>query len=156
MAALQAALSSTWILARELSPAKRRLARLGTVTAVAVVGWVVAPSEASDESEGAGVELVVGARPMLVAEGGPVVDPEAQPEKTFDKRKAAVTAAALGLSVAAVIGRRQLEKRWLARLTRNGHPRPTRGLAVRMAAVEFTGQLALQLADMHKPGAPKR
>lgn len=91
---------------------------------------------------------MVGKRPVLVSEGGPVVDPE--PAFTFDKRKAALGAAVVALSVGAMVGRRQLEKRWLARLTRNGHPHPTRALAVRMGAVEFAGALALQAAEMRK------
>lgn len=153
MAALQAALSSTWIAARELSPARRRLARSGIVAAVATVSYA-ASARSSDDRLRSSDELVVGKRPMLVSEGGPVVDPDTVPEFTFDKRKAAVAAGLVALSAAAMIGRRQLEKRWLARLTRNGHPHPTRALALRMGAVEFAGQLALQLAEMRKPGSP--
>jgi hypothetical protein len=150
MAALQAALTSTWIAARELSPPRRRLARLGIVAAVGGVSYLASPRSADPEPE-----LVVGARPMLVAEGGPVVDPDAFPEFAFDKRKAALTAAVLGASAAAMFGRRQVEKRWLARLTRNGHPHPTRALAVRMAGLEFAGQLALQLAETRKAAAQR-
>jgi hypothetical protein len=141
MAALQAALTSAWIAARELSPARRRATRAGIVAAVGAVAYAVSPDPAEGERE-----LVVGKRPTLVAEGGPVVDPEF----TFDKRKAVLAAAVLGVSAATIYGRRQLEKRWLARLTRSGHPHPTRALAVRMAGVEFGVQLALQLADLSK------
>ncbi|MFD1373344.1 hypothetical protein [Actinoplanes sichuanensis] len=147
LAALQAALSSTWIAARELSPAKRRLARLGTVAAVGAVGWVVTPKEKEKEDE---FELVVADRPFPVSEPQPIAEDEPAP---FDKRKAALGLAMLGLTVAAVVGRRQLEKRWLARLTRNGHPHPTRALAVRIGAVEFAGQLALQVADARRTAA---
>lgn len=152
LAALQAALSSTWIAARELSPAKRRLARLGTVAAVATVGWVTSPKEEDDDEFEP--ELVVGDRPFPVSDPQPVS--ESEPAIPFDKRKAAVGLAMLGLTVAAVVGRRQLEKRWLARLTRNGHPHPTRALAVRVGAVEFAGQLALQVADAHRIAARSR
>lgn len=134
-AALQAAVSSTWIAARELTPARRRLARVATVAAGAVVAHLAAPPKA---------DPVVGANPFPVGEGAP----PAAPDFTFDKRRAAVGAGVVALSVAAVAGRRLLEKRWLARLTRAGHPHPTRALAVRMAAVEFAGQLALQLPDV--------
>jgi hypothetical protein len=146
LAALQAILSSTWILARELPPAKRRLARVGTVAAVTAVGYVLSPKPEDEEEE---PELVVGAQPFLASDGLPE-DREAEPPAPFDKRKAVLAAGAIGLSVAAVVGRRQLEKRWLARLTRNGHPHPTRGLAVRIAGVEFVGQLVLQAVDVHK------
>jgi hypothetical protein len=151
LAALQAVFSSTWILARELSPAKRRLARASTFAAVTAVGYVLTPKpskEATEEAE-QDLELVVGAQPFLASEGVPE-DLEAEPPVPFDKRKAALAVGAVALSVAAVVGRRQLEKRWLARLTRNGHPRPTRALAVRMAGVEFAGQLAIQFAEVHK------
>lgn len=153
LAALQAVLSSTWIAARELSPAKRRLARLGTVAAVAAVGWVAAPKDASDSDDRIGP--AIGASPYLAAEGAAslTASDDASPpdsEPPFDKRKAALMAGGIGIGVAAMVGRRQLEKRWLARLTRNGHPHPTRALAVRMAGVEFVGQLAMQLNDVRK------
>ncbi|MEU8242238.1 hypothetical protein AB0C07_28640 [Actinoplanes missouriensis] len=152
LAALQAVLSSTWIAARELSPAKRRLARLGTVAAVAAVGWVAAPKDAPDSDSDDQIGPAVGANPYLAAEGAASPDDASQPdsEPPFDKRKAALVAGGIGIGVAAMAGRRQLEKRWLARLTRNGHPHPTRALAVRMAGVEFVGQLAMQLNDVRK------
>ncbi|MEU4558659.1 hypothetical protein AB0F72_09715 [Actinoplanes sp. NPDC023936] len=146
---MQAVLSSTWIAARELSPAKRRIARAGTVAAVAAVGWVAAPKDSPDDQ----VELAVGERPYLVAEGAVAsggASPDSGSEAAFDKRKAALAVGAIGIGVAAMVGRRQLEKRWLAKLTRNGHPHPTRALAVRMAGVEFAGQLAMQLNDVRK------
>ncbi|MEU4692407.1 hypothetical protein [Actinoplanes sp. NPDC023714] len=149
LAALQAALSSTWIAARELSPAKRRLARAGTVATMVAVGWVTAPKEEPAEE----IDLVVGATPFSVADGVPKTDAEEEEPPPFDKRKAALAAGAIGIGVAAIVGRRQLEKRWLARLTRNGHAHPTRALAVRMAGVEFAAQLAMQLNDVRKARA---
>ncbi|WP_229071004.1 hypothetical protein [Actinoplanes sp. DH11] len=148
-AALQAALSSTWIVARELSPAKRRLARAGTVAAVLTAGYLTAPSTEESDAE-AEVDLVVGANPFPAAEGAVRDD---APQVPFDKRKALIGAGVVALSVAAIAGRRQLEKRWLARLTQNGHPHPTRALAVRIAGLEFAVQLALQLADVRKARA---
>jgi hypothetical protein len=81
---------------------------------------------------------------------------EDAPEFTFDKRKAAVGLAIIGLTAVAVVGRRTVEKRWLARLTRNGHPHPTRALAVRIGAIEFAGQFALQVADAHRAAGRAR
>jgi hypothetical protein len=52
--------------------------------------------------------------------------------------------------VAVNVGRYRLRKRWLAKLTRDGHPHPTRALAVRMAAFEFAHQLALQIRDRRR------
>ncbi|WP_433790664.1 hypothetical protein [Actinoplanes sp. CA-252034] len=156
IAAMQAALSTAWIAARELPPAKRRLARFGTAVAVTTIGWVTSPKEPEpDEFESNGSapqEIVVGDRPFPVSEPQPVSGDD-EPATPFDKRKAVVGAALLGLTVATVVGRRQLEKRWLARLTRNGHPHPTRALAVRIGTLEFAGQLALQVAEAHRAAA---
>ncbi|MEV6302205.1 hypothetical protein AB0M02_22505 [Actinoplanes sp. NPDC051861] len=174
MAALQAALSASWIAARELPPAKRRLARLAVVGAVAAAGYVASPDpepgrDLADEfslagpsesglpsspsaasspaaSSPAGSSSAASPSGVSPSPAGPVVPSPS--EFVIDKRKAAVGVAVLGLSVAAMAGRRQLEKRWLRRLTSKGHAHPTRALAVRMAAVEFTGQLAIQLADL--------
>jgi hypothetical protein len=143
-AALQAGLTGAWIAARDLSPARRRLTRLGTVAAGAAIGWAVVPDEPEPETE-AETELVVADKPFAVTDPPPSEEPPA-----LDKRKVIIGAAVVGLSVAALVGRRQLEKRWLARLTRDGHRRPTRALAVRMAAVEFAATLALQAADPRK------
>ncbi|MBU2670567.1 hypothetical protein KOI35_44415 [Actinoplanes bogorensis] len=83
----------------------------------------------------------------LASPSGPA---SSEPDGSFDKRKAVLAAGVMGLSVAALAGRRVLEKRWRARLASAGHAHPTRALAVRMAGVEFAVQLALQLADMRK------
>jgi hypothetical protein len=129
-AAAQAVVSGAWIAARELSPAKRRLARLSTVAAVAAVGWAT-----SDDTEAPGSET-----------------DDDTPSPEFDRRKAAALGVAALAGTAAILGRRRLEKRWLARLTRDGHTHPTRALALRMSAVEFTLHLGLQLADRHRKG----
>ncbi|MDI6103416.1 hypothetical protein QLQ12_32890 [Actinoplanes sp. NEAU-A12] len=140
-AALQAALGGAWIAAGELSPAKRRLARLGAVSAATAIVWAAAPKESGQSGE-----IVLADRPFAVTDPPPAGEHDG-PDVEFDKRKAIVAAGVVGLSVAAMIGRRRLEKRWLTRLTGSGHPHPTRALAVRMAAVEFAGHLALQLAE---------
>ena len=156
-AAAQAALSATWIAARELSPARRRLARFGTVATVAAVGWVTSSRTPEPDADPASPDPAspdpAGLEAAALDSAGPdSAGPEAAktPPGGFDRR----TAAALGLGVltgtAGILGRRGLEKRWLARLTRDGHRHPTRALAVRMAAVEFALHLALQLADRQK------
>ncbi|MGK5684780.1 hypothetical protein [Actinoplanes sp. URMC 104] len=136
MAALQAVSSSIWIAARELSPAKRRLARAGTVAVMSAIGYVATPDEDKPGAK---------KKEEATTEAG-----ESPADFTLDKRKAMAGAALLGLSLATMAGRRRLEKRWLGRLTRDGHPHPTRALAVRMAGVEFVGQLVVQLADRRK------
>ena len=47
----------------------------------------------------------------------------------------AVLTTAVGASVGAAAVGRRLQRRWLARLTRHGHPHPHRALGVRMAAL---------------------
>ena len=178
MAALQATLSGTWIVAGDLSPARRRLARAGAVAMVGAIGYAVSTPTPSPSPDGPvalrlvapGSEHSLGiaapdptsgdpARADPASSAGPAssVDPD---EDSFDKRKAVVAAGVMGLSVAAIAGRRVLEKRWRARLASAGYAHPTRALAVRMAGVEFAVQLALQLADMRKadktPSAVRR
>lgn len=153
-AALQAAFSGVWIAAAELSPAKRRLARLGTVAAAAAITYAASPKE-----PGPADEIVLADRPFAVTDPPPAAgeDEEAAAEPAFevDKRTAIAAAGVLGLSAAMIVGRRRLEKRWLAGLTSGGHPHPTRALAVRMAAVEFAGYLVLQLATSGREQRPE-
>ncbi|MEV6494695.1 hypothetical protein AB0M20_39650, partial [Actinoplanes sp. NPDC051633] len=52
-----------------------------------------------------------------------------------DKRRLAMTAGATLLGIGSMIGRRHLEKRWLAALQESGHPHPYRALGVRMGLV---------------------
>ncbi|MBM2623219.1 hypothetical protein JIG36_47760 [Actinoplanes sp. LDG1-06] len=162
MAALQAALSGTWIAAGELSPVRRRLARAGSVVTVAAIGYIVSPPADRSAESPVSLRLVAPSAEHSLGIAAPDLDgtsPEAaspqeeQPEAevSIDKRKALTGAVVIALSAAAIVGRRKLEKRWLTRLTRNGHAHPTRALAVRMAAVEFAGQFALQMADRRKP-----
>lgn len=147
VAAMQAVSSSAWIAARELPPARRRLARAGII-AVGAAGYAAMPdnrrtirelrSEVEslrDKDEEAGDEPE--SRPD---------EPEA-PESPFDKRRAIATAGALGLTIAVTLGRRRLQKRWLARLVRDGHAHPNRALALRMAPMMFAAEIAVQLID---------
>ncbi|GAB2591805.1 hypothetical protein Aab01nite_38520 [Paractinoplanes abujensis] len=181
LAALQAALSGSWIAAGELTPARRRLARLGAVAVTTGIGYVISPpSSSSAETPDSPVTLRLVAPGSANALGVAAPELAGSPDAAhptgdrapqaaagpshglldasemldikvpFDKRKAVLGAAVVALSAGAIAGRRQLEKRWLARLTGHGHPHPTRGLAVRMAAVEFAGQFALQLADRRR------
>ncbi|WP_430784668.1 hypothetical protein [Actinoplanes sp. G11-F43] len=142
-AALQAGMSGIWVAVRDLSPARRRLARAGTVAALTAVSFVMTPDETSADDID---EIELSAQPF------PVSDPPPAAEEGFTvgKKEAALLAGVAALSIAAIVGRHQLEKRWLARLRRNNHANPTRALAVRMAGLDFAGTLAIQLAERHK------
>ncbi|MDY7090940.1 MAG: hypothetical protein SYR96_38375, partial [Actinomycetota bacterium] len=192
MAALQAALSGTWIAAGELSPARRRLTRFGAAALVSGAGYVISQPSRSSDTPASPRDAPVDLR--LIAPGSANALGIAAPDLTgsadathpasadeaagntgasrgshglldasdllgigdkieipYDKRRAAMGAAVVALSVGAMVGRRRLEKRWLAGLTRSGHPHPTRALAVRIAAIEFAAQLALQFAEQRRP-----
>ncbi len=134
-AGLDGLMTVVWVAAGELSPMGRRGVRLGVTTAVAAVGYVTTkdksepPAAAEDEPQ-----------PPAGDDGEPAVPP-------FDKRKMAVTAALLAVSVGTMVGRRRLERRWTARLAEQGHPHPTRALAVRLGALAFGAGLLRQLAE---------
>jgi hypothetical protein len=51
---------------------------------------------------------------------------------------------------------RQLEKRWLARLIRQGHPHPHRALGLRMAAVWAAASLPARLLTVRKQADHQR
>lgn len=131
-AGLDVASVGAWVAAAELSPARRRLARSAVTAAIAAVA-VPAFRGVADTTE----PPVPGARSGL-----PVVDAgirlPAEPG-TASRRRVVLTGAVLttvaAASVGATVAGRKLERRWLARLIRNGHPHPHRGLAIRMAAV---------------------
>ena len=141
--ALDVASVGAWIAAAELPPARRRLARgaLATVTAAVAIPGLRAARAAADAtgpatpSTGSGLPFVDAGIKL------PVDEPS--DADTSPRRRAvlvgAVGVAALTTAVAVSVGGaaagRQLERRWLARLTRHGHPHPHRALAVRMAAL---------------------
>jgi hypothetical protein len=129
-----------WIAAGELSPARRRLAR-GALAAI-TVGIAIPGVRAVRE---AGEPAVPGARSGLpFVDAGIRLPDDEPPEGDPALRRRALMTGAVGVAVAttavavtvgsAVVGRR-LERRWLARLTRHGHPHPHRALGVRMAAL---------------------
>ncbi len=155
-----------WVAAAELSPARRRLARgaLAAVTvAVAIPGVRAARSAAADTAE----PVAPGARSGLpfVDAGIRLPADELSEAGTPTRRRAVLVAGVLTTAVAVSVGAaaagRQLERRWLARLARNGHPHPHRALAVRMAGLYavmvvpsrlFTARLAAQ-ADRRDAGS---
>jgi hypothetical protein len=124
-----------WVAAAELSPARRRLARAAMAAAIGAMA-VPAFRGITDEAE----PPVPGARSglPLVDAGIRLPEDPAEPGTTSRRRTVvigAVLTTVAAASVGATVASRKLERRWLARLTRNGHPHPHRALAVRMAAV---------------------
>jgi hypothetical protein len=68
---------------------------------------------------------------------------------------AAVLTTAVAASAGAAVASRQLERRWLARLTRHGHPHPHRALGVRMAALYAVMVVPGRLLAVRKGTVPE-
>jgi hypothetical protein len=133
-----------WIAAAELPPARRRLARgavAAAIVAVAIPGIRAARSAAAGADEPAVPGAGSGLPYVDVGIQLPADDPS---EDDPSLRRRALLAGAVGVgaltaavavSVGVAMAGRQLERRWLARLTRQGHPHPHRALALRMAGL---------------------
>jgi hypothetical protein len=140
-AGLDVASVGAWIAAGEFSPARRRLAR-GALAAV-TVGVAVPGVRAARKAAGA-EPAVPGARSGLPFVDAGIRLPDEPPEDDPARRRrvlltgaagVAVLTTAVAVSVGGAVAGRRLERRWLARLTRHGHPHPHRALAVRMAGL---------------------
>ena len=130
-----------WIAAGELRPARRRLARgalVAVTVAVAIPGIRAIRADVQNATEPA----VPGAHSGLPFVDAGIRVPAGEPSAgKASARRQAVLAGAAGLttvvavSVGAAVAVHRLERRWLERLTRQGHPHPHRALGVRMAAL---------------------
>jgi hypothetical protein len=134
-AALQGLLTGAWVAAGELPTRRRRLVRAGSVLSLSAIASI------GDRDDS----------------GKPEPEPTAEQYAAWDvdRRKLAVTAVTLGASVGLAIGRRQLEKRWLAALARDGHPHPHRALALRMGLLSFAGTLPGRLVKVYEGRRPR-
>lgn len=131
-AAAQGLLTGVWTAAGELSPGWRRLARATASLAVMGVGW------SSDTSGSRNRVVTWNAEDRLVI----TEDGERKPAP-----KPAVMVAGVVFGVGMIVGRRQWEKRWLARLERDGHAHPYRALALRVGLLSAAGTLASRLIE---------
>ena len=127
--ALQGLLTGIWVAAGELSPAKRRAGRAAAVVTLSAVAsardWAFPDEEQKEKEE------------------------EQKTPGPPDKRQLLALGAAAAISTGMVLGRRRLERRWLAGLERAGHPHPYRALAVRMGLLSFAGTLPGRLVKAH-------
>jgi hypothetical protein len=131
-AASQGFMTGVWIAAGELSPAKRRAVRFATGAAFATLGFL-GPERPEKRPGNEEEHTEEGAEPQPV-----------------DRRRLAVSAAVGVLSLGALVGRHRLEKLWLARLQRNGHPHPYRALGVRMGLVAAAIALPSRLQEIKR------
>ncbi|WP_306204286.1 hypothetical protein [Actinoplanes sp. RD1] len=154
-AVTQGVLTGIWVGAGGLSPSRRRLVRAGAVAglaAAALVGTsITAAKPAAERSpdegwldEAADLQEAVlhtdaglrgNAARQELADARAAADLKIADEPAVDKRKLVATGLAFAISGGAIVGRRFLERRWLARLERKGHPHPYRALGVRMGAI---------------------
>jgi hypothetical protein len=159
---LDAASVGAWVAAAELSPARRRLARAAlaaVAVAVAIPGVRRSRPAAVDTAEpatpgaGSGLPFVdVGIR--LSAD--PPSEADTSRRRRAALRGAVVLTAAVAVSAGAAVAERELERRWLARLTRHGHPHPHRALGVRMAALSAVMLVPGRLLAVRQGAADRR
>ncbi|GAB7037096.1 MULTISPECIES: hypothetical protein [Catenuloplanes] len=130
-----------WIAAGELPPARRRLAR-GALVAVTAAVAIPGVRAIRADVEGAAEPVIAGARSGLPFVDAGIRVPAGEPSggRASARRRvvlvgAAGLTAAVAVSVGGAVAVRRLERRWLERLTRQGHPHPHRALGVRMAAL---------------------
>lgn len=122
-AVLQGLSTAVWVTAGGLPPGRRRAVRAGVVA----VGVAVAAVQYRREQQR---EPRLLDRPVLVKD---VLAGEVTPaEQAGPGLPPRATLVALAVSTGVALGGRQVEKRWLARLIRDGHPRPHRSLGIRM------------------------
>ncbi|MCO8277780.1 hypothetical protein M1L60_45135 [Actinoplanes sp. TRM 88003] len=133
-AGLDVASAAGWIAAAELPPARRRLARTALAAAIAAT---TIPGLRADRS--AAVTPTDSPRLPYVDVGIRLPAAEPPDNDGSSRRRAVAVGTALTAAAAVTVGTtmasRYLERRWLARLTRNGHPHPHRALAIRVAAL---------------------
>ncbi|WP_305785091.1 hypothetical protein [Symbioplanes lichenis] len=169
-AVTQGLLTGIWVGAGGLSPARRRLVRAGAVAGLAAAalvgtgaartgasgrdvkrspdeGWL---DEAADLQEAVlhtDAELRGNAARQEIADARAAAELKIADEPPIDKRKLIATGVAFAISGGAIVGRRFLERRWLARLERQGHPHPYRALGVRMGAISGASALVSGLTN---------
>jgi hypothetical protein len=135
-AVLQGLTTGTWVMAGALPRWERRAVRAGIVAGSISVAAVQVRRE-----QPAGPRLLDS--PILVKD----VLAREVPEQAKVGRKLPprATLVALAVSTGLAVGGRRLEKRWLARLIRDGHARPYRSLGIRMGLLVAGTTLASDL-----------
>lgn len=135
----QGLLTAAWIASGGLPPHQRRAVRVAATAAVVAVG--VAAERKDDR--------VV----TWTEEGGIKVE---SPDGVPEKPSGAASAVGIAFGIGMVVGRRQVEKRWLARLQRAGHEHPHRALAWRIGLLSVAATLPGNLMKAHQARAEPR
>jgi hypothetical protein len=119
----QGLLTGAWIASGGMSRGRRRAVRLAATAAVMAAGVI---AERRDDRA-----------VTWTPEDGLTVEPGDGPRRPG----AAVSAAGVVFGLGMIVGRRQMEKRWLAQLQRDGHEHPHRALALRMGLLAVAATL---------------
>ena len=130
----QGLLTAAWIATGELPTGQRRAVRWAATAAVAATGVIAARKNDTATTWTPEEDLAT----------------EAEDGTARRRPNAAASAAGIALGLGMMIGRRQMEKRWLARLQQQGHEHPYRQLGLRMGLLAIAGALPGRLMDAHK------
>jgi hypothetical protein len=134
--------TAAWVAAGELPKRRRRLVRAGTAASVVTVGALLVARDptraAAHDPDQTGTPESADSQLTESAQSGGTPLP-------LDARRIAVTVILGVVSIGSTIGRRRLEKRWLAQLQANGHEHPHRALAVRMGLLSVAVTLPRRL-----------
>jgi hypothetical protein len=138
----EAAATYAWVSAAALPPRKRLLLRTAVVAALAAAGAAIDKSSGSaadtdEDNEAASAATAVGSAPRCGSGGSPGV----------------LAVAGVSVIVAGAVGGHWVQRRWLARLARAGHPYPHRALGTRMAILTLATSLPSRLVDVHASGS---
>jgi hypothetical protein len=134
-AVAQGALTAAWIASGELPYGHRRAVRIAAISAVVTAGWLASARDPREYT-------------YTVGEGLVVKNPDGTEEPRPLRKASLAASGAVGLGM--ILGRRQLEKRWLDRLRRTGHEHPYRALALRMGLLSLAGTLGSRLIAVHE------
>lgn len=129
-----------WTAAGELPVRPRRLARAGVLTAFVVFLSLVTPWRPTRAAVAA--DPPTGAAPREPGEAAETHEPDEPVDGADGRRSLGYLLArrfvvGLGWTVLVEVVLHRLERRWVARLTRAGHPRPHVAAGVRLGAAEF-------------------
>ena len=147
----QGVVTGVWIAAGGLPAGRRRALRAATTAAIVAIG-VAGSAKAVRGAIGSARDAESGSGSAAGRVGGAesgAADAAGRGGEGPDRKRVALTVGLGAVSVASLVGRRRVERLWLARLVRNGHSHPHVALGVRMglisAGLALAGELGKRL-----------
>ena len=161
----QGVVTGVWIAAGGLPAGKRRALRVATTAAIVAIGvagsakavrGAIGSARDAESGSGSAAGGVGGAESGSGSAAGRAggaesgaADAAGRGGEGPDRKRVALTVGLGAVSVASLVGRRRVERLWLARLVRNGHSHPHVALGVRMglisAGLALAGELGKRL-----------